>query len=64
MWGQFLPRPSVALVVILALESPTLKRYLSSFYLIRLHWLHVRVPLKSNFYTKLTNLVQKFKIFD
>ena len=25
MWGQFLPRPSVALVVIFGLESPTLK---------------------------------------
>ena len=25
VWGQFLPRPSVALVVIFGLESPTLK---------------------------------------
>ena len=35
MWGQFLLRPSVALVVIFGLESPTLERYISSFYLIR-----------------------------
>ena len=25
LWGQFLPRPSVALVVIFGLESPTLE---------------------------------------
>ena len=25
LWGQFLPRPSVTLVVIFGLESPTLK---------------------------------------
>ena len=35
MWGQFFPRPSVALVVIFSLESPTLEGKHSSFYLIR-----------------------------
>ena len=35
MWGQFLPRPSVALVVIFGLESSTLEGKPSSFYLIR-----------------------------
>ena len=35
LWEQFLPRPRVALVVIFGLESPTLERYISSFYLIR-----------------------------
>ena len=35
LWGQFLPRPSVALVVIFGLESPTLEGKPSSCYLIR-----------------------------
>ena len=35
LWGQFLPRPSVALVVIFGLESPTLEGKPSSLHLIR-----------------------------
>ena len=35
LWGQFLPRPSVALVVIFGLESPILEGKHSSCYLIR-----------------------------
>ena len=35
LWGQFLPRPSVALIVIFDLESPTLEGKPSSSYLIR-----------------------------
>ena len=35
LWGQFLPRPSVALVVIFGLESLTLEGKHSSCYLIR-----------------------------
>ena len=35
LWGQFLPRPSVALVVIFGLESPTLEEKPSFCYLIR-----------------------------
>ena len=46
LWGQFLPRPNVALVVIFDLESPTLKGNPSSSCLIRDdQWLKITTSL-------------------